>query len=385
METNIERASKILAVNRRADGITGCIRFDKGSAGFSPPHAFVEALQNIARREARQHLGYVAPQGLPELRAHVARLEGALEGVPVSSPQVLITAGALEGIDLALSVLCKKGDEAIANEVSFEGFHTLIAFHGMRARPCDLSDVRSVARVISQKTRILFINSPENPGGKVYSKEELSGLARLVRRHNLWIIADDVNNQIIYHGEKWQGIRRIIPHRTIVVSSFSKNYFLQGLRVGWMVAPQKVIKQSVAILATRSVCVSRVGQFIGAETLRRLPHRRLPLHYLRVLERRRNCMAKSLHKEGFCPLMPQGGTNFFLETGVPSERLSAHLFKKYRVAVIPGIYFGAKGDTFIRIGFGSVHEREIVRGCAAIGKATKELTGGIHNKKKERG
>ena len=84
-------------------------------------------------------------------------------------------------------------------------------------------------------------------------------------------------------------------------------------------------------------------------------------------------MAKLLQDVGFHPEVPQGGSNFFLETGVSGEVLSGRLLKKYKVAVIPGICFGAKGNTSIRIGFGSVGESEIIRGCDAIRKATKEL------------
>lgn len=369
----MEYQSKIITMNERIGNISDCVRFDKGSGNFAPIPAFAEAVDAIIDDLKSKYHGYMPQQGLWELREQICELEYQTSGSKVNIDQILITHGVKNGVFLALGILCSPNDEVLTHDVHFEGFMNTISFHNLRPKTCNFLDITSVEKAVSKKTKVMILNSPENPTGKVYSRKEIESLAEVVRENNIFVISDDVNNQLIYEGTVWENIRSIIPERTITVNSFSKNYFLPGLRVGWLIASPQLIKKLVGSLESQTVCVNRFGQLLAREILTRLSGKRTPSSYIQILAERREAMKNILQEEGFTIEIPQGGTNFFLDTGVPSEQFAEYLLGKHKVAVVPGVYFGAHGENHIRLGFGSVTMEEIGRGCRAIGRTRREL------------
>lgn len=371
----METESKILKMNEQIERIQGCIRFDKGSGNFSPTPAFVEAVDAITEDLKTQYHGYMPQQGFLELREQICDLDFQTGGDRVTTEQVLITGGAMHGISLALESLCNPRDEVLVHNIYFEGFANILRLHGLQMKMCNFYNTVSIGKAISKNTKAIILNSPDNPTGKVYSNEEIKSLAKVVRQNHLWVISDDVNNQLIYEGMVWENIRNYIPDQTITVNSFSKNYFLQGLRIGWAVTPKKLTKELTVRLANQTVCVNRFGQLVANEMLKRLPDKKVPPSYVGILEKRRNAMAEALQKEGFEVKTPQGGTNFFLNVGVSSELFAEQLLEKHKVAVVPGVYFGTQGENHVRLGFGSVTTEDIERGCHSIGETRRDFGG----------
>ena len=347
---------KILDLNKKAENMSGCVRFDKGSGNFSNNY-FLAALGEVANDIRGKHLGYAPVQGLAELRGEISKLENFVSKRKIAPDNILITQGALPGIFLILFHICKPGDEVLMNDVHFEGFDNLLNSLGVKGKLCDFENLESVKSAIGPKTKAILFNSPENPTGKIYSEGAVKNLQEISEGKNIWVISDEVNNQIVYgRNNQFNPGRRFIS-----VNSFSKNYFLQGLRLGWLAGSTKIISELCDLQSSFQISVDVVAQLAAIKVLKARHSK-----YLNILKSRRNLMSKCLKENELQFLMPSGGTNFFVNINVPSEKFAEFLLREYGVATIPGIYFGEAGEGFLRLGFGSVTEKEIREGCKKI-------------------
>lgn len=354
---------KIINFNKKAESIPGCIRFDKGSAGFPNKH-FLIALRSILKDIKNRHLGYAPAQGLLELRKKISNLEYSVNKRKIAPNRILITQGALPGLFLSLFYICKPGDEVLINNVHFEGFDNLLNSIGVKEKLCDFESSQFIKAAVGPKTKAILFNSPENPTGKIYSLNKIKQLAKIAKRNNLWIISDEVNNQIVYE-KPYQCIPGQLSKRLISLNSFSKNYFLQGLRLGWLIGPSDVVSELSKLQSSFQVSVDIIAQLAAVKMLDSLSKPEY-LKYLKILKSKRDLMAKYLKETNLRFSIPAGGTNFFVAIDTPSEKFSRFLLKKYKTASIPGIYFGKFGEGFLRLGFGAVSNKEIERGCKKI-------------------
>lgn len=356
----------ILKINELAEKITGMIRFDKGSGRFPFPDEFLAELDSVKEEIRGKYFHYPQTGGEGSLRELLARWEERNDR-KLKSENITVTAGGMSGLFTFFSLLTKPGEEIISNRFSFEGFANLAAYFRIRQKRVDLSDIKAVERAITRKTRAVIFNSPENPTGKVYSVEEINNLVDLTRRKDVWFLSDEVMNQVIYKRSSWAGPSLREKH-VVVINSFSKMWFIPGIRVGWIACTNKRISEAFAnFLSIQSISVSLPGQLLMDKILKNVDFNIFFQKQLAVLERRKNLVERELTRGGLsCLQKVEGGMNFYVDLKTDSSKIIPKLIKEAKVALIPGQLFEGKSSRFARLGFGAVSEREIKLGIASL-------------------
>ncbi|MEK7099355.1 MAG: pyridoxal phosphate-dependent aminotransferase [Patescibacteria group bacterium] len=355
----------ILDINEQATKIPQCIRFDKGSAKFPFPDELLPLIDEIKQDITNGYFAYPAIGGEKTLKERIAELERK-NGRDVSPDDIVITHGGISGIFSTLGVIARSGDEVITNSCFFEGFSLAMDHFKLKHRVVDLSDSAALKSTITPKTRVIILNSPENPTGKVYSPQEISEIETVAKESGIFLLSDEVTNEILYDGIPWTGPSMSNTH-AVAVNSFSKNWFIPGIRVGWTVSKEYALNKDIAnFLSAQSAGVNLFGQLLMAKALERIDHAQFIEKRLTILSMRRSVMKKALDMQGIHYLFdPQGGMNFYIDVRGDSKEVASRLLER-SVAVIPGELFEGKQSHYARIGFGSVDEEAIVRGIASI-------------------
>lgn len=358
---------EILQINQRAEKIKNCIRFDKGSANFPFPKEFLFFFKKASQIIKNKYFSYPSPQGDEELRELIAFFENKRnQRKNVKKDDVVITSGGMSGLFGVFSVLFKKGEEVLLNKYSFEGFSLLVKYFSLKEKRVDFSKIEECK--ISKKTKALVFNSPENPTGKVYSKNEVKKILNFCEKNNLYLISDEVMNQIVYDEKTFFGPPP--KENVFIINSFSKAWFLPGLRLGWIIVKNKKFKEKlINFFALQSIGISLLSQIFMREILKKIDYEKFIKKYLKILERRRNIIQNFFLKEKISFLHKvEGGMVFYIETKKDADQVSKVLFQKYKTAVVPGKAFEGKKSTCIRVGFGSVKKEEIMKGLENIKK-----------------
>lgn len=356
----------ILKINELAEKTPGMARFDKGSGRFPFPTEFLSSLDSVKEAVRGKYFHYPQTGGERSLREAIAKWE-VRNGRDLKPENITVTAGGMSGLFTFFSLLTRPGDEIITSRTAFEGFTNLAGYFSLRQKRVDLSDIKAVERAITGKTRAVIFNSPENPTGRVYSAEETNNLVELTRRKKVWLLSDEVMNQVIYKGSSWTGPSLREKH-VVVINSFSKMWFLSGIRVGWLACINKEVSEAFAnFLSIQSTGVSLFGQLLIDKVLRGIDFGNFLKKRLDILEKRRNLVATELKKGKLSYIHDvDGGMNYYVDLRKDSSKVILKLMKEERVALIPGYLFEGKPTSYARLGFGAVNEDEIVRGIASI-------------------
>lgn len=235
---------------------TGSINLGQGFPDSDGPAGMLAAAVNAIESGQNQ---YAPGSGTPELRTAIARHQGDWYGLDFNADtEVLVTAGATEAIAATVMGLCEPGDEVLCVEPYYDSYAAVIALAGAVRRPVTITapdyrlDTAAVAAAITPRTRVLLINSPHNPTGAVFDRQELTEVARICVEHDLIAVTDEVYEHIVFHGEHvplatLPGMR----DRTVTISSAGKTFSATGWKVGWLCA-------SPALVAA----IARVKQFL---------------------------------------------------------------------------------------------------------------------------
>lgn len=357
---------EILKINETAEKIPNCIRFDKGSAKFPFPEEFIPFIDKIKKEIKGNHFHYPPAGGEQKLKEQIIRLEETIDR-QISEEEITITHGGMSGLFNIFYLLIKPGDEVMTNDYCFEGFSALIKHFQAKHQRINLSNINDIEQALSPETKLIILNSPENPSGKVYPEEEIKAVVDLAEKENLWLVSDEVLNQFTYDGIKWQG-PPLKTDRIIIVNSFSKNYFVPGIRVGWIETKNKAfIKECDNLLSIQSVGVNLFGQLLMAEIMKGMDYKKFFEERLNILSKRKDFFEKTLKENNIaCLHKVEGGMNFYVDLKKDSQKAAPKLLKEHGVAIIPGYVFEGKPSTFARLGFGAVSEDEISRGLEAI-------------------
>jgi N-succinyldiaminopimelate aminotransferase len=225
---------------------TGAINLGQGFPDTDGPSEVAEAAV-AAIRDGRNQ--YPPGPGIPELRQAIALHQKRFWGLDVDpDSEVLVTAGATEAIAAALLALCETGDEVVAFEPTYDSYHAGVSMAGATLRvvtlePPDYSvDLEALARAITPRTRLLLVNSPHNPTGKVLTEDELAAIASLCVAHDLIAVTDEVYEHIVFDGvhrplASFPGM----ASRTLTVSSAGKTFSFTGWKVGWAIGPAALV------------------------------------------------------------------------------------------------------------------------------------------------
>ncbi len=307
----------------------------------------------------RGRTGYGPMVGFPQLRAAIAARFAARTGQPCDAENVTVTTGAQGGLYCALQCLAGPGDEVIVPEPVYATYQGVIAASGaemvMVPLPAERGfhpDLDSLAGAVSPRTSVVWINTPHNPTGAVFTPEEIAGIAEICRRHDLWLVSDEVYEDLTFarpHLSPWA-----LPgmaERTVVVSSLSKSHAMPGFRLGWVIGPPELSRQLFALLLSMTY---GTPPFIQEGALAALSRELPEVAALREDYRRRaGLMAAILAAAPNCRVIsPEGGMFILLDirgTGMAAQPFARALLESENVAVLPCDAFGPSAAGHLRI------------------------------------
>lgn len=310
----------------------GAINLGQGVPS-SPPPAF---LQEAARRAIGTFDQYTPPQGLPQLREAIA------EDLGLSADQIVVTAGATEALYTLAESLYGAGDEVLIIEPYFDVYipHARMAAAKPALVPMRLTDrwevdLAALSRAITAATRALIITNPYNPTGSLFTGPELEEIVALARRRDLWIISDEVYDEL-YFDQAPAKIRELAPERVFTVGSSGKRLEATGWRIGWIVAPPGLAPAVTGLRQWASFCSAAPLQAAVAECL---PIARKEGFYQKLREdyrSNRNLLDQGLKSLGI-RTFPSSGT-YFMTARLPGLT-AQELVEEAKVAAIPGSAF----------------------------------------------
>jgi len=331
------------------------IHLELGEPDFHPAAPVVDALR-AAVAEGRDR--YVSTRGIPPLREGIAEYLKRTRKLDVRAEQVLVAPGCKMALALAMMALIEPGDEVLYPDPSFPIYPSFTRGLGAKAVPYALReknrfqpDIAEIAAKITPKTRMLIFNSPNNPTGTVFSDATLLQIADLARKHDLWVIADEIYARILFNGE-YKSIWALpgMSDRTVIIDGFSKSFAMTGWRLGYAVAQTRVVDALDMLVLNTFTCTAEFTQVAGIEALLDITSA-VPAMVHEYRERRDLFVAKLNKIPGFRCQSPDGAFYAWVnveETGRSAEEVQKILLEEVGVAGIAGASFGAEGKNFLR-------------------------------------
>jgi len=351
-ETAFEVLNKAKALERQGKEI---VHLEIGEPDFNTPSNVVEAGID-ALRKGWTHYGPSA--GLPELRQTIAEYVSRTRKVPVTSDEVVVVPGGKPIIFFSILALVDDGDEVIYPNPGFPIYESMINYSVGKAVPIPLReerdfslDVKELASLINDRTRLIILNSPHNPTGGVLSKKDILDVADAIGDRNVLILSDEIYSRLIYDGEHFSIMS--VPgfkERTILLDGFSKTYAMTGWRMGYGVMRADLAAHLTRLMTNSNSCTASFTQIAGIEALK--GDQSSVDKMSDEFRRRRDAFVAGLNKiKGFSCRMPKGAFYAFpniTKTGWSSKALADALLEQAGVACLSGTAFGAFGEGYLR-------------------------------------
>jgi aspartate aminotransferase len=336
------------------------IHLELGEPDFHPSASVNDALKR-ALDEGKDR--YCAVAGVLTLREAIATYLGDTRNVKVSPANIVIAPGCKIALFMAMMALIDPGDEVLYPDPGFPGYPSITLGLGGVPVPFELSernhfqpDPEEIAAKITSRTKILITNSPGNPTGTVYTDAVQQRLAELAVRHDLIVLSDEIYARVIYTGEyislmNYPGMQE----RTLIIDGFSKSFAMTGWRLGYTVAPPRIVPALQMLAVNSYTCVAEFSQYAAIEALK--DRESSTLRMVCEFAQRREQFVRDLNRvPGFHCSRPDGAFYAWVnisETGMSAEELCRIMLEEAGVAAIPGAAFGAAGTDFIRFSFAS--------------------------------
>ncbi len=267
-EEVLQARFSIRDISEKAGRMEDVVRLDIGQPDFDTPDVVKEKVKESMENEV---FGYTSLWGMPELREEIADYESGK--FDIDPGNVMVTTGGIGGLYTVLTTLLDSGDKVLMNDPAWSPY-SLIA----RVSPGRLDqvpyvrdgelDVEGIREAVDDDTKLLLLNSPENPTGRVYTEEELKAIGELAEEEDLHVISDEVYDHIHYGGEH-VSIAEFYPERTILVNSTSKNFAMTGWRVGWVAArDEELVHELGKTNRASTACPNYAGQKAALAALR---------------------------------------------------------------------------------------------------------------------
>lgn len=347
-----------------AASMEGVISLGVGEPDFITPWSVREAC--ILSLE-QGYTSYTANAGLWELRKEISDyLARRFHVLYDPADEIIVTVGASQALDVSLRAIINPGDEVIVVEPSFVSYAPLVALAGGVPIPIQTSGKQQfklqpeqIEQVVTPKTKALIICSPNNPTGTVLHAEELAQIARIVAKHDLLVISDEIYAELCY-DEQYTSFPAIahMRERTILINGFSKGFAMTGWRLGFLAAPKTLATAILKIHQYTMMCAPTMAQYAAIEALK---NGAADVEQMKKSYRqRRNFFVQSLNEIGLSCYMPGGAFYAFpsiQSTGMTSEQFAERLLLEEKVAVVPGHVFGASGEGYIRCSYASSLEQ----------------------------
>jgi aspartate/methionine/tyrosine aminotransferase len=340
------------------------IHLEIGQPDFKTPMNICEAAFQAMKDG---YTGYNPAAGLWEFREVVAEHISQTRGIEVHPDEVVVTPGAKPIIFFTLLALIDRTDEVIYPDPGFPIYESVINFVGAKAVPLPLREevdfrfrIEDLLAAISERTRLLILNSPQNPTGGFLKKEDLAAIADLANKHDFYILSDEIYSRILYEGQhesiiSFPGIKE----RTILLDGHSKTYAMTGWRLGYGVAPKPLVEEIARLTINSNSCTCSFTQIAGIEALK--GSQDSVTEMVAQFKRRRDAIVAGLNAiEGISCLKPAGA--FYVFPNVKQLPLSCgaladYLLEEAGVAVLSGTAFGKFGDGYLRLSYANSLEK----------------------------
>jgi aspartate/methionine/tyrosine aminotransferase len=357
----------LASVNRlRAEG-RDVVSFGIGEPDILTPASIIDA-GKAALDDQRTRYG--PSNGLPELREAIARHVAATRGIPVTPDQVVIAPGAKPFIFYAISTLVDEREEVVYPNPGFPTYESVIRWLGARPVPMPLSEERQFAcdpdaleRIITERTKLIILNSPNNPTGGMLTRDDLARIAELAQRFNCWVLSDEIYGKLILDGE-FASIASIpgMQERTIIMDGFSKSYAMTGWRLGFGVMNPELAEMMARVETNIESCTCTFTQLAGVEALEG-PQDHIPAFVDELRERADTIVSLLNEIPGIRCVRPRGAfyvfpnvTQAWASVGAKNaDALASRLLHEAGVAVLPRSCFGTRGagehEEYVRLSF----------------------------------
>lgn len=351
-ETAFEVLSRAKALERQGKNI---VHLEIGEPDFDTPPNIVDAAV-AALRSGWTHYGPSA--GQPELRQIIASYVSRTRGIQVSPEEVVVVPGGKPIIFFTMLALIEEGDEVIYPNPGFPIYESMIEYAGGKAVPVLLReerdfamDVDDLAALVTSRTKLIILNSPQNPTGSVLSRRDIERTAEVIGNRNIMVLSDEIYSRLQFEGEPFSilslpGMRE----RTILLDGFSKSYAMTGWRIGYGIMRSDLAAHMTRLMTNSNSCTASFTQMAAVEALR---GDQSPVEQMRSeFEKRSRMFVDGLNQiPGFSCRMPKGAFYVFANiagTGWKSKPLADGLLDQAGVAALSGTSFGEFGEGYLR-------------------------------------
>lgn len=380
-ETAFDVLAKVVAMRAQGKDI---ISFGIGEPDFDTPRNIKEAGKRAIDAGKTK---YVPSAGIAELRNEIAKYMSRTRRIAVEPDEVVVTPGAKPMLFNTMMACLNPGDEVIHPNPGFPIYRSVADWIGAKPVAAPLIESKNfgldldvVRKSISPRTRLIILNSPNNPTGSVLSLDDLKAVAELAQKHNLWVLSDEIYSRIVFEGA-FQSIASLpgMKERTVILDGFSKTYAMTGWRIGYAAMPKQLAFYAARIETNLNSCTANFTQWAGIEAL--TGPQDDPARMAAEFQRRGEFITSELNKlPGFRCCKPGGAFYVFPNvTGAcrklgmsDAKAFSDHLLNEAGVAVLPRTCFGPKNagetDEYVRFSYATSMEL-IEKGIDRIGRA----------------
>jgi len=312
------------------------------------------------------YTSYTSNKGMPELRKDIVDFLNHRYGMDYDhEEETLITVGVSEGLDLVMRAILNPGDKVLVPEPHYVSYEPVVELTGAKVIRLQ-TDIKTnfkitasqIERACSKGVKALMINYPCNPTGASYTKEELLKIAKVVKKHKLLVISDEVYDELTYDFSHTPlaSLKGMKDH-VVYFNGFSKTYAMTGFRIGWVCGPKNIIAAMTKIHQYTMLCAPINGQIAASEALKN--GFKSVQNMKKEYNRRRRYIVDALNEVGLDCHLPEGAFYVFpsiKSTGKSSMEFAKDLLKKKKVALVPGIAFGESCEGYVRISYASSYD-----------------------------
>ncbi len=364
------KRSEIRVYSNMAREVPDCAMLTIGEPDFDTPQA-IKAAAVAALMDNRTH--YAPNQGTPALRSAIAAFE-TRRGNAVTPEQVLVTVGACQALFTALLGILNPGDEVIVPTPGFLLYESIITIAGATMVPLDTAPTgfqltgEALASVMTEKTKAIILNSPNNPTGAVLNRESLEAVKQAVLGRPIFVICDNVYNQLTYAPCPDLSLDGALKEQLILCQSFSKPYAMTGWRIGYLTCPDYVMER---LLLLSAATITAVPTFLQDAAIAALQEDPAPMRA--VYAQRRDYVCRRLREMGLTFPEPEGAFYVFPEVsrfGLTDTEFCTRMIREGKVAAVPGSCFGGPGH--IRLSY-CYSDQELKKGLDRMAAFLKTL------------
>ncbi|WP_297536199.1 pyridoxal phosphate-dependent aminotransferase [Thermococcus sp.] len=364
---NLVNPSEIRKLFDLAAGMEDVISLGIGEPDFDTP----EHIKDYTKEALDKGYTHYGPNaGLPMLREAVAKKLKEQNGIDADpKSEIMITVGANQAFLMGLSTFLRDNEEVLIPGPMFVSYAPAVILAG--GKPVEVPtyeenefrlSVDDLEKHVSDRTRALIINSPNNPTGAVLTKKDVEEIADFAVEHDLIVLSDEVYEHFVYDGARNHSIASLdgMFERTITINGFSKTFAMTGWRLGFVAAPAWIIERMVRFQMYNATCPVTFVQYAAAKALEDERSWKAVEEMRREYDRRRNLVWKRLNEMGLPTVKPRGAFYIFpriRDTGLTDHEFSELMLKEAKVAVVPGSAFGKAGEGYIRISYATAYEK----------------------------